>query len=77
MATRELSLLRDDALALSEAERVLLLHDLLASLDGPVEAGVDNAWDKEIVRRLDEIASGDAGLRDASEVIADVRRHIS
>lgn len=77
MATRELSVLRNDALALSEAERALLAHDLVASLDGPLEPGVGKAWDREIVRRINEIDAGRTDLREASEVIADVRNTIS
>ena len=77
MATRELSMLREGALALSEAERANLAHDLVASLDGPAEQDVADAWDKEIVRRINEIDSGNATLLDASEVIADIRKRFS
>ena len=77
MATRELSVLREDALALSEAERAKLAHDLVASLDGPAEQDVADAWDREIIRRIDEIDSGNATLLDASEVISDIRKRIS
>jgi len=73
MATRELSVLREDALALSEAERAHLAHDLVASLDGPAEQGATEAWDKEIVNRINEIDGGNAKLLDASEVIANIR----
>lgn len=77
MATRELSMLREEALALSEAERAHLAHDLVASLDGPAEQDVADAWDKEIVRRINEIDSGSATLLDVSEVISDIRKRIS
>ena len=77
MATRDLSVLRKDALALSEAERAHLAHDLVASLDGPAEQDVADAWDKEIIRRINEIESGNAKLLDASEVISDIRKRIS
>jgi len=77
MATRELSVLREDALALSEAERARLAHDLVASLDGPAEHDVADAWDNEIVCRINEIDSGNATLLDASEVISDIRKRIS
>ena len=77
MATRELSVLREDALALSEAERARLAHDLVASLDGPAEHDVADAWDNEIVGRINEIESGNATLLDASEVISDIRKRIS
>ena len=77
MPTRELSVLREDALALSESERAILAHDLVASLDGPVEQNVADAWDKEIIRRINEIDSGNTTLLDASEVISDIRKRIS
>lgn len=77
MATRELSALREDALALSEAERAHLAHDLVASLDGPAEQDVADAWDREIIRRINEIDSGDVTLLNASEVISDIRKRIS
>ena len=77
MPTRELSVLREDALALSEAERAILAHDLVASLDGPAEQDVADAWDREIIRRINEIDSGNATLFDASEVISDIRKRIS
>ena len=62
MASRELSSLRENALALSEAERALLAHDLVASLDGPTDPDVSEAWDREIVRRINEIDEGQASL---------------
>lgn len=77
MATRELSVLREEALALNETERANLAHDLVASLDGPAEQDVADVWDKEIVRRIKEIDEGKALLLDASEVIAGIRKRIS
>ena len=77
MATRELSVLRADALALNEAERANLAHDLVASLDGPADQDVADAWDKEIVRRINEVDSGNAVLLDAADVISDIRKRIS
>ncbi|HXK56086.1 MAG: addiction module protein [Gammaproteobacteria bacterium] len=77
MPRRELSVLREDALALSEAERAILAHDLVASLDGPAEQDVSDAWDREIIRRINEIDSGNTTLFDASEVISDIRKRIS
>lgn len=77
MVTRQLSVLREDALALSEVERAHLAQDLVASLDGPGEQDAARAWDKEIVRRIEEIDSGDATLLDAREVLADIRKRIS
>jgi hypothetical protein len=69
--------LLDDALALDHLERARLAHDLIASLDGPPEADTVSAWDLEIVRRIDEVNEGRADLRDASEVIGEIRKRIS
>lgn len=77
MASREFTMLLEDALALSEADRANLAHELVASLDGPAERDVADAWDKEIVRRINEIDSGSAVLLDASDVISDIRKRIS
>ena len=45
------SKLLDQALSLSEEERLTLATDLLASLDGPAESGWDEAWAEELERR--------------------------
>jgi len=37
-----------------------IAHDLLASLDGPPEADAQQAWEVEILKRLDELAAGKA-----------------
>ena len=47
--------LRDAALALSEAERAKLARDLIASLDGPADNDVAEAWDIELCRRINEV----------------------
>jgi len=49
--------LRDAALALPDDERELLALDLLASLQRP-DAGWEEAWSREIDRRLDDVRSG-------------------
>ena len=54
-------------LALSEAERAELAHDLIQSLDEPRDDGVEDAWDREISRRIGEIDAGQAELVDRAE----------
>ena len=44
--------------ALTEQERAQLAHELIVSLDGPEDEGVEAAWEAEIERRLDEVESG-------------------
>lgn len=43
--------LLDEALALSEDERLALASELIASVDGPPDAGWDEAWQAELLRR--------------------------
>ena len=67
MSTDTLSKLRSDALSLPEAERAALAHTLVKSLDSPPDPDADEAWDREIARRLDEIDAGTAKLIDRAE----------
>ena len=53
MSTRGRKLL-DEAMELPFAERAELAADLLASLDGEAESGVEAAWVREIERRARE-----------------------
>lgn len=53
--------------ALSEQERAQLAHELIVSLDGPEEQGVEEAWEVEIARRLDDVESGKVELIDGDE----------
>lgn len=68
MTTESLQHLRSETLALSEAERAELAHDLIQSLDAPRENGVEDAWDREIMRRISEIDAGQAELMDRAEL---------
>lgn len=76
MTTRALDALRQEALALSEMERAELARDLVASLDGPADAGASTAWDIEICRRINEIENGTATLLDLAEVLARARTRL-
>ena len=67
MGTESLDRLRSEALMLPEAERAVLAHALLESLDGPADADVNSAWDAEILRRLAEVDAGTAKLIDRDE----------
>ena len=46
------------ALALPERQRADLLARLMDSLDDPPDADVEQAWDAEIARRLEDVRSG-------------------
>jgi putative addiction module component (TIGR02574 family) len=76
MTALELEALRNAAMTLSEQERAALAKDLMASLDGPADEGVAEAWDREIRRRIQQIDSGEAELLDAREVLSRARDRI-
>jgi putative addiction module component (TIGR02574 family) len=65
--------LRAQALELPRDERASLAHDLLESLDEPLEdpADMEAAWLAEVQRRMREIADGSADLVDWDEVRAE------
>ena len=52
---------------LSESERAELAHALVSSLDGGPDADAQDAWDREIVRRIREVEAGTAKLIDRDE----------
>lgn len=59
--------LKDEALALSEADRAALALELVSSLDGKPDPDVETEWNAEIRRRLAEIDNGTAKLIDRDE----------
>jgi len=61
-----------DALALSDTERALIVARLIESLDETTDADVDDAWAAEIERRCAALDAGDAEASDWE----DVRRRI-
>ncbi|WP_348755085.1 addiction module protein [uncultured Aquincola sp.] len=62
------------AIALSAEDRARLADLLLASLpDGSTEP-LGAAWDKEIHRRVNAVASGSARLSSAADVHAEARK---
>ncbi len=76
MGTEPLQRLRSEILALSEAERAELAHDLIQSLDSPRDSGVEDAWDREILRRIREIDAGQAELLDRAEFRRSIRARL-
>jgi len=67
--TPEASQILERALDLSTQDRGALIARLIDSLDdAPIEAGVEEAWDAEIKRRVDDIRSGKARLIPEEEV---------
>jgi putative addiction module component (TIGR02574 family) len=70
--TQAVEQLKSQALTLSAAERADLAYFLLTSLE-PEEEGVEEAWRKEIARRVSEVRSGQAVGRPIDEVLAELR----
>ena len=68
MATAIMGRLRYEALNLPERERAGLARELIESLDAPGDEGVEEAWDREIARRLAQIDEGQAKLVDLEEL---------
>lgn len=68
MSSVSLNKVRAEALELPEADRAALAKDLLTSLDGVPDPEAEQAWDKEIRRRLEEIDSGKSVTISAEDV---------
>jgi len=77
MSTAELETLRNAVMALEEAERAKLASDLVASLDGPNDAGLADAWDIEVCRRINKIEKDPTQLMDPEEVLARARARLT
>jgi putative addiction module component (TIGR02574 family) len=62
------------ARTLPAEDRARLAEELLESLEGEAEAEADEAWDREVERRVAEIESGAVMLIAAVDVHAEARR---
>lgn len=58
--TQQASELLQKALALSEEERSALAVSLIDSLDATADEGAEDAWNREIARRIEDLDSGKA-----------------
>jgi len=63
-------------LALNERERAALALDLVASLDGPCDDAIAEAWDIEICRRINELEQNPGLLLDTDDVMAKARARL-
>jgi putative addiction module component (TIGR02574 family) len=64
--------LLDSALKLPSEDRARIAAELIASLDGTPEEGVETAWDAEVERRIAQVDRGEVQLSDWNDVKADV-----
>lgn len=76
MTTAQLDTVRSEALALTESERARLASDLVASLDGPADPSLTEAWDVEICKRINEIEMNPSLALEPEEVLARARQRI-
>ena len=58
--TQQTMELLQKALALPPEERTALVRSLMESLEGPVDADSELAWNQEIARRVEDLDSGKA-----------------
>jgi putative addiction module component (TIGR02574 family) len=65
--------LTQEALVLPEKERAELAHRILLSLEDTLETGVEEAWEIEIAKRVEQIKRGKANGRPAEDVFRDIR----
>ena len=64
----------DDALSLPVEARVQLVDKLLQSLNLPTQPEVEEAWAKEVDRRIAEDERGEVEMIPGEEVVAELRR---
>ncbi|MBZ0110571.1 MAG: addiction module protein [Candidatus Scalindua rubra] len=61
------------SLSLPKDERAKLAHELIVSLDDQIDSDVNNAWEKEINRRVKEIKEGTAKGRPAEQILSEIK----
>ncbi len=71
---RALAEIERDIQALSDEQRLALLRTLIAELDGPADAGVDEAWLAEAEHRDREIESGAVASIPAEDVFREAHQ---
>ena len=62
--------------SLSADDRMHLLRDLIADLDGSIDDDVEKAWLEEAERRYKELKEGEVALIPAEEVFARARARL-
>lgn len=77
MPSKTVERLRNEALNLPHADRAELACELVQSLDGPFDPDAAKEWDAEILRRLGEVASGNARIIDRAEFVRRMRERIA
>jgi putative addiction module component (TIGR02574 family) len=69
--------LKTELSQLSTKERAELAYFLIHSLDEGGDYDVENAWDVELTRRMQEIDSGTASGKSSNQVFAELKEKYS
>ena len=77
MNTKELDAVRQEALSLPLGDRAELARDLIASLDGPVDPGIQAEWDEEICLRIEKLRSGASTLLEPEPMLSRIRERLN
>ncbi len=64
----------EEALKLTANERAEVAEQLIASLDEIPDTDVEQAWQEEIQRRLQQVEHGEVELIDSDTVMAELRK---
>ena len=73
--TQKSQVVLEEALKLSPNERAEVAEQLIASLDEAPDAGVEQAWQEEVQRRLQQVERGEVELIDSDTVMAELRKN--
>lgn len=68
--------LLEEALSLPAEARLDLVERLIASLNLPIDKGIERAWAEEAERRVEQIESGEAELIPGDEVFSRIRKKL-
>lgn len=74
--SRDDSELLEHVLQLPQAVRAQFAQEILASLDGPAETGVEERWQAEIEHRAEDVLAGRAELEDVDAVHARITANL-
>ncbi len=64
----------EQALKLSPTELAEVAEQLIVSLDEVLDTGVEQAWQEEVQRRLQQVERGEVELIDSDTVMAELRK---
>ena len=72
--TEKSQVVLEEALKLTTNERAEVAEQLIASLDEASDTDVEQAWQEEVQRRLQQIDRGEVELIDSDTVMAELRK---